>query len=220
MCPFFGEYRWPKVEPHIRNAKARGVNIILITPPIKEVKNVAYVKEVIGNLKAIGVTVVASSGLHGKDIFIDDRIIYTGSMNWTSNRGLSEACHRIDNPDYVKFCADLLQQKTIEVALEPQNNLSPLICPNCKSTVYPLQIINQKHLPTWDKQPLKLGCTNPKCGKYMRKINDRKPFLYKPLCSEDGETKYHLIKFRNKDYWACPKHPKTCKKYPFVKGDC
>jgi hypothetical protein len=33
LAPYFGEYRWPRVEPFFRAALARGVEVTLVTPP-------------------------------------------------------------------------------------------------------------------------------------------------------------------------------------------
>ena len=68
LVPFFGEYRWPRIEPLIRSALERGVEITLITPPASEAKNKAYVERAVGTLRQLGAVVVAATGLHGKDI--------------------------------------------------------------------------------------------------------------------------------------------------------
>jgi phosphatidylserine/phosphatidylglycerophosphate/cardiolipin synthase-like enzyme len=49
--------------------------------------------------------VVFTSGLHGKNAIIDERIVYTGSMNCSSNRGRLEEIHRIDSPDCTQTCS-------------------------------------------------------------------------------------------------------------------
>jgi hypothetical protein len=41
--------------------------------------------------------VVLASGLHGKNVIIDERIVYTAGMNCSSNRARVEEIHRIDN---------------------------------------------------------------------------------------------------------------------------
>src|SRR5476651_1571700 len=44
LVPFFGEYRWPKVEPLIRQALERGVEVTFVTPPSSEAENRSYVE--------------------------------------------------------------------------------------------------------------------------------------------------------------------------------
>jgi len=113
LAPYFGEYRWPKIQPLFNAALARGVEITIITPPLAEAKNKSYVENVIRNLRSLGAVVVSSSGLHGKDVIIDERIVYTGSMNWSSHRGRAEVIHRIDAPKYAKQCLEFLHAKLI-----------------------------------------------------------------------------------------------------------
>ncbi len=104
LAPYFGEYRWPRVQPLFSAALARGVEITIIIPPLEEAQNKSYVSAVVKNLKSLSAVVVEASGIHGKDVIIDESIIYTGSMNWSSHRGRSEVIHRIYAPKYAKQC--------------------------------------------------------------------------------------------------------------------
>src|SRR5205823_2678095 len=97
LVPFFGEYRWPRVQPLFAGALARGLDVTLVTPPLSEAENRTYVERAIDNLRQSGAVVISASGLHGKDIVIDERIHYTGSLNWASHRGRAEIMHRTNN---------------------------------------------------------------------------------------------------------------------------
>ncbi|MGE0481194.1 MAG: AAA domain-containing protein [Phycisphaerae bacterium] len=226
LVPFFGEYRWPKVEPLIRQALERGVEVTLVTPPPTEAENRSYVEKAIGSLRQLGAVVVSSMGLHGKDIVIDARIHYTGSLNWASHRGRAEIMHRTENTDYARTVLDYLQARHIRSAAGTARH--PRTCPNCAG---PVQIVNARELRPWDKQPVKIGCSNrqrdkksrsslfPVCEGFLVDIDQRAPFAQPPLCGVDHRTKYRRVKRGRGESWECPKHPKTCERYKVVPGD-
>jgi hypothetical protein len=216
LVPFFGEYRWPTVEPLIRAALDRGVEVTLITPPPGEVENKSYVEKAVRSLRQLGAVVVASTGLHGKDIVIDSRIHYTGSLNWASHRGRAEIMHRTVNPEYARMVLEYLQAWHIRNAAQLGNQ--PRTCPRG----HPVQVVNQSQtMRPWDKQPMKLGCAeyqNTDC-KYLVDIDQRPQFLESPRCSIDQRTKYRRVRRGRGEVWECPKHPKECQRFKVVLGD-
>jgi len=215
LAPYFGEYRWPKIQPIFQAALTRGIKITIITPPLAEAQNKPYVENAIRNLRSLGAVVVSASGLHGKDIIIDERIVYTGSMNWSSHRGRSEVIHRVEAPQYAKQCLDFLQARYIRRASRNEDG-SPRVCPLCGSPVF---IVNQRRQGSWDFQSMKVGCTNPDCEGYLRNVDERPPFMKVPICSVDGRTKYRRVRKGRGQVWQCPKHPKDCPTEKVVPGD-
>jgi len=216
LAPYFGEYRWPKIQPLFSAALSKGIEITVVTPPLSEAKNKGYVENVIINLRALGAVVVSSSGLHGKDVIIDERIVYTGSMNWSSHRGRAEVIHRIDAPRYAKQCLEFLHAKHIRRSATNEDG-TPRVCPYCGA---PIQIVNQRRQHfRWDFQAMKVGCTNPKCEGYLRDIDERPPFKKVPICQVDGRTKYRRVRRGKGEIWQCPKHPKECPIEKVVPGD-
>jgi hypothetical protein len=217
LVPFFGEYRWPKIEPLIREALERGVEVTLVTPPPSEAENKSYVEKVIRSLRQLGAVVAASAGLHGKDIVIDSRIHYTGSLNWASHRGRAEIMHRTENPEYARMVLEYLQVRHVRLA--SQQGGQPRTCPNCQG---PTQVVNQaRPMSQWDKQPMKLGCADYQSTgcKYLVDIDQRPPLLEPPRCSVDQRTKYRRVKRGRGEAWECPKHPKQCERFRVVLGD-
>jgi len=217
LVPFFGEYRWPTVEPLIRAAIERGVEVTLVTPPPAEAENGAYVEKAVRSLRELGAVVVAATGLHGKDIVIDGRIHYTGSLNWASHRGRAEIMHRTDNADYAQMVLEHLQAKHIRTA--SGQGLHPRVCPHCHG---PTQVVNQsQRMAPWDKQPIKLGCANYHSTgcRYLVDIDQRPPFTDIPRCSADGRTKYRRARRGRGEVWECPKHPRDCERFKVVPGD-
>jgi hypothetical protein len=216
LAPYFGEYRWPKIQPLFNAALARKVEITIVTPPLTEAKNKSYVENVIINLRSLGAVVVSSSGLHGKDVIIDERIVFTGSMNWSSHRGRAEVIHRIDAPKYAKQCLEFLHAKHIRKAATNEDG-TPRVCPYCG---FPIQIVNQRRQHfRWDFQAMKVGCTNPKCKGYLRNVDERPPFKKIPVCQVDNRTKYRIVRRGRGKIWQCPKHPKDCPTEKVVPGD-
>lgn len=216
LAAFFGEYRWPQVQPAFAEALRSGVEVTLLTPPPKEARNRSYVEEVVRNLRQLGAVVVLTSGLHGKDVIIDERLVYTGSMNWSSNRGRLEEIHRIDSAEYARICLDSLQARHIRESTVEKNG-SPRTCPFCACVVH---LVNQRaNLREWERQPLKVGCTNSRCEGYLRPLGERLPLSAVPVCASDGKTKYRLAARGKGKVWQCPKHPSKCPQIKFVPGD-
>jgi hypothetical protein len=218
LAPYFGEYRWPRIQPLIGAALRRGVRVTLVTPPVAQAQNPSYVEAVVENLRQLGAVVVSASGVHGKDVIIDEKLIYTGSMNWSSNRGRSEEVHRIHAPQYAKLCLQLMQAKHIRQAAIHEDG-SPRVCPHA-GCGWPLQVVNQRQQHgAWDFQAMKVGCTNPDCEGYLRNIDERPSFKSPPVCREDGRTKYRRARRGRGEVWQCPKHPRECPTEKVVPGD-
>lgn len=217
LVPYFGEYRWPRVEPLIRQALERGVEVTLVTPPPAEAENKSYVEKVVRSLRQLGAIVVSATGLHGKDVIIDGRIHYTGSLNWASHRGRAEIMHRTENPEYARTVLEYLQAKHIRSAAGQGTH--PRICPQCEG---PTQVVNQaRTMSRWDKQPMKIGCARYQTTgcKYLVDIDQRAPFTHAPLCGVDHRTKYRRVRRGRGESWECPKHPKTCERFKVIPGD-
>lgn len=214
---FFGSYRWPQIEPLFRAALERGVEVTLVTPAASDAANNLFVEKTTRALRQQGAVVVAASGLHGKDIIIDSRVLYTGSLNVASHRGTSEDVHRIDAPEYVRTCLEFMQAKHVRLASKRGNQ--PRTCPQCSG---PTQVVNQsRSMSQWDKQPMKIGCAEYQTTgcKFLVDIDQRPPFAEPPRCSVDKRTKYRRVKRGRGESWECPKHPKQCERFKVVLGD-
>jgi predicted nuclease with TOPRIM domain len=218
LVPFFGEYRWPRIEPYFRAALERGVEVTLMTPPVAEAQNPEYVEKAIQTLRDLGAAVIASSGLHGKDIVIDERILYTGSLNWASHRGRAEIMHRTEDSGVANLELDFIQAKHIRSAILRDDRKSRT-CPECGG---PTHVVNQRKQAFFDiRQPMKIGCVRYQetgCN-YLRDIDERPPYITPPRCQKDGRTKYRRVRRGRGEFWQCPKHPKECLTERVVPGD-
>ncbi len=218
LVPYFGEFRWPTIEPLIRDALARKVEVTLVTPPLSEAENRDYVEKAIKNMRDLGAIVIPSMGLHGKDVIIDARIHYTGSLNWASHRGRAEIMHRTDYPALARLVLEFLQAKHIRAAVVHEDG-QPRTCPQCGG---PVHVVNQRVQGKFDlRQALKVGCVNFQATdcKYLRDIDERAPFRQPPRCKIDGRTKYRRVRRGRGEIWQCPKHPKECPTERVVPGD-
>ncbi|MGH8503259.1 MAG: AAA domain-containing protein [Gammaproteobacteria bacterium] len=217
LVPFFGEYRWPRIQPLFNDALARGVEVTLVTPPLSEVENNRdYVDKAIKNLRDSGAIVISAGGLHGKDVILDEKIHYTGSLNWASHRGRDEIMHRTNSPKLAKLVLQYMQAKYIRRAAVHEDG-APRVCPECGGQTH---VVNQRRqYGSWDHQAMKVGCANPDCQRYLRNIDERPPFKEIPRCKVDGCTKYRRVRRGKGEVWQCPKHPKQCPTEKAVPGD-
>lgn len=215
LAPYFGTYRWPRVQPFFAGALARAVEVTVVTPPPSKCDNKPYVEKAIRNLRELGALVVTATGLHGKDVIIDEQIVYTGSLNWSSHRGRVEVMHRIRSPHYANLCLEAFQARHIRAAMGTQRG-HVRTCPHCGC---PVQVVNQRKQRSWDKQPMKVGCTNKDCEGYLRDLDERPPLAEVPRCQVDGRTKYRRVRRGRGEIWQCPKHPKRCGSFKAVPGD-
>ena len=215
LVAFFGTHRWPRIEPLFSSALRRDVEVTLVTPPAQEAKNQPYVNEVIKHLRSLGAVVIHASGLHGKDVVIDGRIHYTGSLNWASHRGNNEIMHRTNNERVASSVLEFMQARYIRSAANGRDGM-PRCCPFCG---YPVQLVNQARPLKGDKQALKVGCSNPVCKKYLRRVDERLPFAEPPRCQVDGHTLYVRVPRGRGAYWQCPNHPRSCRSEKAIEGD-
>jgi hypothetical protein len=217
LIPFFGEYRWPQIQPLLIAAADRGVEVTLVTPPAVEAENTSYVQDAIRNLREHGIVVTSAEGLHGKDIVLDEKIHYTGSLNWASHRGRAEIMHRIESPSVAKLVLRYMQARYIRQASMSSDG-KERVCPECGG---PVQVINQRRLGFWDKQTVKIGCVNHRTTKcnYLRNVDERPPFIDVPRCKVDKRTKFRKSKRGKGEVWQCPKHPRQCGMEKVIPGD-
>jgi len=216
LVPFFGEYRWPRIQPLFAAALSRGVEVTLVTPPLSEAENRSYVERAVANLRQTGAVVISASGLHGKDIVIDERVHYTGSLNWASHRGRSEIMHRTSSSALARTVLQYAQARYVRRAAVHEDGTART-CPVCSGVT---QVVNQRQQHgAWDFQAMKVGCANPDCRTYLRNLEERPPFRSVPVCGSDGETRYRRVRRGRGEAWQCPKHPRECPMHRVVPGD-
>jgi hypothetical protein len=209
------EYRWPQVHPSFVEAIERGVRVTMIVPELSRAVDASYANEVYENLRGLGASVIEAHGLHGKDIIIDRRVIYTGSLNWAGNRGTSEVAWRIAGGTSAARFADGLQERYLGAASFLEDR-TPRLCPTCGS---PLKLVNMGHQRfDWDKQPLKLTCAAVR-GHYFADLDKRPPLKRPPACVVDNTLEYLKVPRGRGFVWRCPKRHTRCHDVTYVRGD-
>ena len=146
--------------------------------------------------------VVFTSGIHGKDVIIAERIVYTtGSMNCSSNRSRLEKIYRIDVPIARKSASTQFKPDISRPRQGERTALRKLV----PSVLRHFGWLTSATYAN-GSQPLKIGCTNKDCPGYLRPIDERAPFSEIPRWSVDRKTKYRLAERGKGKVWLCPKH--------------
>ena len=103
--PFLSTNRISKVLPYLADIKNNGADVIVVTKALekrmskKDIRNYIKCKKA---LTDIGITVIHRKGAHEKFTFIDDHILWSGSLNILSNNDSTGECmERIDDEEYV-----------------------------------------------------------------------------------------------------------------------
>lgn len=131
--PFITENRIAQLEPPLRAAIERGVSIYIITKPHcdrskKEIQQYRMLENTLTNWGAI---IVHKQRMHEKLIFIDDNILWEGSLNPLSFKDTEEHMERRVSK---KVSADYARILHLNDLIGEYNNGSP-ICPICGKEV-------------------------------------------------------------------------------------
>ena len=215
LMAYVGEYRWPRVEPWFAEALRRGVKITFVVPELARAVDRTYTSQVIRHLRSLGAVVVEAHGMHGKDLVIDDRVLYTGSLNWASSRGAADVMWRFDSGSAIGRFRDGIQAKFLRSVGERADG-SPRSCPSCG---LPLRLVNQgRPMQEWDRQPLKVVCSSGQQHCFAP-IDQRLPLDARPICRRDGTTSYVKVAKGKGHVWRCPGRHRECPDERFVRGD-
>ena len=170
--PFMTEDRLNFMAPQLRAAAERGVRIFVVTKPLQERgRNEEQVyRRLEGALGDWGVTVIHKSRMHEKLVFLDDNILWSGSLNPLSFRNTQEVMERRDSRDVV---GDYVKTLRCEDLIAEYANGGPT-CPVCRSEVMPRE---------GGKDPFFWKCVRDNC--YTRSI-DEPPLEDRVTCSTCG----------------------------------
>ena len=125
FSPFITEARLAMLEPHLRAAVERGVRVFVVTKTRDEHDaGYRFVEEA---LRTWGAVVIHKKGMHEKLVFVDDRVIWSGSLNPLSFRDTQEIMTRWDSPRVFKEFATTLRLHD----LLAEYGEGPPSCPIC-----------------------------------------------------------------------------------------
>ena len=118
-------------KPQLQAAIERGVTIFIITKSLQDrnkTETVTY-REIEEHISRIGIVLIHKMKMHEKLVFIDDDIVWTGSLNPLSFSSTQEIMERRCNKDVQKNYKDLLRlSELIHNVGKPESS-----CPICSS---------------------------------------------------------------------------------------
>lgn len=141
--PFIHINRLADIAADLRAVIDRGIQVVIVTRKIhqEEAQKVQLIREI----ERVGTEVVQRAGLHEKLAFIDDRVVWFGSLNILSQRASSEQMIRFGNREFTLKLMELTgtayvvrqkrQEKTRNERLRRLDTIlsrrMTLRCPNC-----------------------------------------------------------------------------------------
>ena len=130
---FMTQQRLSEVGPHLTAAVERGVHIYIVTKTIEE--RTQHEKGIYTRIedciRSWGITVVHKKGMHEKLIFVDDGILWEGSLNVLSAGQSGEHMERRFNKEIFEHYAKMIRLK--ELLYEYEQKVPE--CPICGSEV-------------------------------------------------------------------------------------
>ena len=208
FSPFLSHNRIKQMGQILSERHDEGVRIIAFTSLSRDADPAMSNEGMM--LKKLGVELRTASGMHEKLVFIDEDIVYTGSLNVFSQRGTTEFMERVKSPSFAK---KLKQIRNIDTLIDaptrwgltieiPSSELPKTDCRNCGKA---LVIRHGKYGAFY-------GCTRyPRCNyaediaeKHLRSVQD----LANVRCGGCG--KRTNIKAVRKDAWLVCAAPIPC----------
>ncbi|MBC8471632.1 MAG: hypothetical protein H8D56_19390 [Planctomycetes bacterium] len=157
--PFITENRLAQLDPQLRAAIERGVSIYIVTKPHcdrtkREIQQYRMLENTLTNWGAI---IVHKRGMHEKLVFIDDSILWEGSLNPLSFRDTQEHMERrLSKKVFTEYVSTLRLNELIE----GYNDGAPE-CPICNSEMIACE---------GRDEPFYWRCVNEDCN-YTRSID-------------------------------------------------
>lgn len=187
--PFITQNRLGYLETLIRAAIERGVNVFVITKARQE--RLKSQRSEYGMLERTlgrwGVVIVHKKGMHEKLVFVDDSIVWSGSLNPLSFSDTQEVMERRDNKKVFEDYAKTLRMFELisEFSDEPPR------CPYCDDEVIASE---------GNREPFYWRCINDDC--YSRGIDQPRVDGGKVTCSNcGGEVEFG--EWGKKPAWRC-----------------
>lgn len=167
--PFMGN-RLGEVATHLRAGAERGVRVYVVTQPLSERnrREQDLYASMESTLEKGGVRVIHKKGMHEKAVFVDDDILWTGSLNVLSHSRTNDYMERRQSRRVVTEYEQILRLP--ELVEESDNGT--LVCPACGAEVIAAEGADD---------PYYWRCSNDDCG-YTRSIGDPQIQNAVPMC--------------------------------------
>lgn len=187
--PFITRSRFNSLKLLLEGALERNVKIYLITKSLQE-RNRTEVydyKEFENIIKQMGIMIIHKKGMHEKLIFVDEDIVWIGSLNILSFSNTQEIMERRESKEIQDaYKRVLMIDKLISCYDKPES-----VCPICGSEMIASE---------GAEEPFYWRCINNKC--YTRSVDQSYPYggvITCNSCSGSVEFDYH----GNKPCWRC-----------------
>ncbi len=112
--PFLDMQRTRQIAPELGKKRGEGVKVVVVASLSRETNPTTG--EVALLLKEMDVELRTSSGMHQKLVFIDEEIVYTGSLNVLSHGATTEFMERVKSPRFVKKVWQFMNVDTVAQA--------------------------------------------------------------------------------------------------------
>lgn len=131
--PFITQNRLSSLLPHFADALIKGCSITVVTKAISDrgKTELEYYKKCENELHDLGINIIHKKGMHEKLVFVDDSVVWMGSLNALSFTGFTgEIMHRHCDKKIAEEYAKIFD---IEHLIEVAQNAKEQICPICGS---------------------------------------------------------------------------------------
>lgn len=173
--PFVTQDRVASLEPHLKAATERGVAISVVTKPLGERKGDAGVyRQMEAALASWGCQVVHKKGMHEKLVFVDDAILWSGSLNPLSFSNTQEVMERRASSEVVSDYASILRLNEL-IGAYVLREAGPGTCPFCEEEIIAAE---------GGDDPFYWRCVNDRC--FTRSIGAPMPRDGMVVCQSPG----------------------------------
>lgn len=167
FAPFLGQ-RAMDVIPRLAACIEAGVDVYMVTPPLADIEEGIrqFYSSIHQQLDELGVKLVFYRAMHQKLVFIDEHILYVGSLNPLSQRDLAETMDRWDSKDVFQVHWDHTGNDNILSMWTDPADIAMRTCPRHGT---PLLVVSPAKY--YDYDSMFWGCTNhPDCD-YKRSFS-------------------------------------------------
>ena len=198
FSPFLTNDRVASLEPQLRAATERGVLVVVVTKEQAERgRQLAGYRQIERALASWGVTVVHKAKMHEKLVFIDDELLWQGSLNPLSFSDTQEIMERRRSKVVVEDYERTLRLEELVGAYQ-QREAGDGACPFCGAEIVAAE---------GRDEPFYWRCVEDSC--FSRSIGDPMPKDGMVVCTSGGcGGPVHFGRWGDVPHWRCDANPR------------
>lgn len=198
FSPFLTNDRVASLEPQLRAAIERGVLVVVVTKEQAERgRQLAGYRQIERALASWGVTVVHKAKMHEKLVFIDDELLWQGSLNPLSFSDTQEIMERRRSKVVVEDYERTLRLEELVGAYQ-QREAGDGACPFCGAEIVAAE---------GRDDPFYWRCVEDSC--FSRSIGDPMPKDGMVVCTSGGcGEPVHFGRWGDVPHWRCDVNPR------------